>query len=85
MYDPEEQLERLSVQIRVRGRRQQETWERAGRVVDYLEKSYNVTWGTHRYLLFWCDWGLGLLDQDNNNRWRYFVNIETQRTKDLSI
>jgi hypothetical protein len=81
MFDPTEMLERPSLQIRVRGRRQQETWSRARSVVEYLERLSNVRLGDSRYLLFYVDFGLGLLDQDSNNRWRYYVNLETQRTK----
>jgi hypothetical protein len=85
VYDPEELIERISLQVRVRGRNQDETYERAGKVVDYLEKQYNITWGNYRYLMFWADWGLGLLDQDNNNRWRFYVNLETQRVPNTNI
>jgi hypothetical protein len=81
VYDPQYQLERPSIQIRVRGLKYKETWERLRKVVVYLESAYNITINNSRYLMFYLDWGLGLLDQDMNNRWRFYCNVETKRTE----
>ena len=77
--DPDAYYEYPAIQIRSRGREYLETWERIRKVVGVLHgASYRVINGT-TYCAIICNGGPGLLDQDQNSRFRLYANIDLQR------
>ena len=68
-----------SIQIRVRGTSYINAWQLMRKIQDSLHgRAYETMNGT-LYTAIFCSTGPGILDWDENNRIRLFINFEIQR------